>query len=237
MNPVTHSENRHSIVYDADRIPEPDLCLFDPGYWVKNEAVTGLSVGRGTTLMLETSFGPAVLRTYLRGGWAARLSRDRYFYSGFRSSRPFREFTILQQLAALGLPSPVPLAACCIRGSLSYRGALIMDQIMHVRPLAELLGGPGPTAEIWPAVGACVRRFHEAGVDHADLNAGNLLVDREGLQVYLVDFDRCTISVGKKINGRANLARLKRSIFKLWPREDSATLAQCWQATLDGYHA
>ena len=55
--------------------------------------------------------------------------------------------------------------------------------------------------------------------------------------MHLVDFDRCTISPDKAIDGRSNLARLKRSLVKLWPAEAESTLEASWQALLDGYHA
>lgn len=237
MNPVIHSENRQSIVYDADRIPEPELRLLDPEYWQETGAVQGHARGRGTALLLQTPFGPAVLRTYLRGGWPARFSKDRYVYTGLAKSRPFLEFSVLAKLAARGLPVPNPLAARCDRGLFSYRGALLMERIPDVKPLTELLGRAETGSPVWGATGACIRRFHDAGVHHADLNANNLLIAEQGTKVYLVDFDRCTVTPEKMIDGRSNLARLKRSLLKLWPAETASTLEASWQALLDGYHA
>ncbi len=236
MNLGTHKQNRHVIVYDADRIPEPQLRLLDPAYWKGKGAITGQAAGRGNTLLLETPFGPAVLRCYLRGGWPARVSRDRYFYSGLHRTRPLREFNILRQLAEKGLPCPVPLAASCERGLFSYRGALLMEEISGVAPLADFLGRPGSGSALWAAVGACIHKFHQAGVSHADLNARNILLNRSSGKVYLVDFDRCTMNPGTLVDGKSNLARLKRSLLKLWPRDNPSSLQDCWQALLDGYH-
>ena len=236
MNLGTHTQNRHVIVYDADRIPEPQLRLMDPAYWEGKGAVSGQAAGRGNTLLLETPFGPAVLRRYLRGGWPARISRDRYLYSGLHRSRPIREFNILRQLAEKGLPCPVPLAASCDRGLISYRGALLMEEIRDVAPLVDFLGSAQSGAALWADVGACIHAFHQAGVHHADLNARNLLVNRSTGEVFLVDFDRCTLNPGIVVDGKSNLARLKRSLSKLWPWNDPDTLQACWQALLDGYH-
>jgi 3-deoxy-D-manno-octulosonic acid kinase len=33
---------------------------------------------------------------------------------------------------------------------------------------------------LWRATGACIRRFHEEGVVHADLNARNILIRDSG---------------------------------------------------------
>ena len=62
-------------------------------------------------------------------------------------------------------------------------------------------------------VGAAIGRFHGAGICHADLNANNILVDRDG-GVWLVDFDRARHRApGGWRNSR--LRRLKRSLEKL----------------------
>ncbi len=236
MNPVIHSEKHFAIVYDADCIPEPKLRLFDPEYWGKSGLITGRASGRGTALMLNTSFGPAVLRTYLRGGWPASLSRDRYFFTGYGRSRPFREFRILEKLKENGLPVPAPLAAACKHELLSYRGALMMEQIQNVTPLLELLGRATPASPVWMRAGACIREFHQVGLHHADLNVGNILVDQSTGKIYLVDFDRCTLNPGMPVNGKANLARLKRSLTKRWPVNNPGSLMECWKALLDGYH-
>ena len=236
MNPIIHSENHRTIVYDADRIPEPQFCLMEPDYWLNEGAIRGHAAGRGQTLLLETSFGPAVLRAYLRGGLPSKISKDRYLYTGLNRTRPFREFRVLQQLAEMGLPAPAPLAAECDRGLLAYRGSLLMERIMDVRSLGDVLGQHTVDSPAWAATGRCIRKFHVAGLDHADLNANNLLLNETEMSVHLVDFDRCTLHPGTTVDGRANLARLKRSLVKLWPGPEES-LAPCWQALLDAYHA
>jgi len=61
-------------------------------------------------------------------------------------------------------------------------------------------------------VGTTVRRFHDAGLDHVDLNARNLLVDPQG-KVWLIDLDRCRRRQPGKWQ-EANLERLQRSLAK-----------------------
>lgn len=235
MNPVIHSRNHHTIVYDADRIPEPERRLFDPAYWEGKAAVIGRAAGRGDALLLDTSFGPAVLRRYLRGGWPAKFSSDQYCYLGIKRSRPFKEFEILKNMAVLGLPVPLPVAALLDRSWFAYRGAIMMQQIVGVKPLGDYLGKLSEGSPVWTDTGKCIRRFHDLGVNHVDLNANNLLVSVDNRKVYLIDFDRCTMSSGSKTAGKSNLVRLKRSLVKLWPDDAEVSLNKCWEAMMAGY--
>ncbi|MDX1379789.1 MAG: 3-deoxy-D-manno-octulosonic acid kinase [Xanthomonadales bacterium] len=224
------------IVYDADRIPQPGPELFDPACWRDRGAVAGQAAGRGHALLLQTAFGPAVLRQYLRGGWPARFSRACYLFLGYARSRPLAEFDLLAELAQAGLPVPPPLAALCARRGLCYRGWLLMERIPDVTPLADVLGARAEDAALWRRCGATIRRFHAAGVVHADLNARNLLVGPDHA-IHLVDFDRARVREGDLAGFHRNLARLKRSLDKLWPAATRNRLEPCWQWLLEGYAA
>src|SRR6185503_20837625 len=102
-----------------------------------------------------------------------------------------------------GLPVPQPVAAQVRRaGPLLYRCDLITRRIPGARSLAELVAGPAS----WEEAGRCVRRFHAAGVWHADLNAHNLLFDGDG-RAHLIDFDRGERRVAAAGWQQANLAR------------------------------
>jgi 3-deoxy-D-manno-octulosonic acid kinase len=86
----------------------------------------------------------------------------------------------------------------------------------------------------WIAIGRCVRRFHDDGIRHADLNAHNVLLDASDA-VWLVDFDRGALRhPGYWCDG--NLVRLRRSIEKITeplPRERFSEAD--WASLLDGY--
>lgn len=186
-------------------------------------------------MFLDTEFGPAVLRQYLRGGQVARVSRDRYVFTGFEKSRPVKEFSMLERLSGQGLPVPGPLAAMCIRDGVSYRGWLMTRKIPHASPLADLIPRRLNAPELWRAAGECIRRFHDHGVIHADLNARNVLVDAAG-EIHLVDFDKARAGSNDARAFRANLERLHRSLQKLWPRRDRDALNVCWRILQEGYH-
>ena len=63
--------------------------------------------------------------------------------------------------------------------------------------------------------GAAIRKMHEAGIDHADLNMNNILVDKKGA-VFIIDFDKAAVhpELGQRRRIR-NLRRLLRSLRKL----------------------
>jgi 3-deoxy-D-manno-octulosonic acid kinase len=78
-----------------------------------------------------------------------------------------------------------------------------------------------------------VRRFHDLGVCHADLNVHNILLSEDG--VYLVDFDRCQLR-GGGLWRDANLVRLRRSLEKLtWGLPPERFGEADWHGLLDGY--
>lgn len=202
-----------AMLYDASRAGNASVDLFDPGYWRTRHAASHARAGRGQALYVDDGVRHWVLRHYLRGGLFAALFGDRYFWNGEARTRPFREWRLLHELRAEGLPVPVPVAARYRKRGLIYRGDLITERIVAAQALSAWLDhGPVP-AQVWRAVGACVRRFHDRGVWHADLNAHNILVDAQGA-VSLVDFDRGR----RRAPGAwraANLERLRRSLDKI----------------------
>lgn len=251
MQPAFHIENPVAIAFDADVLCDPKKQYFEEDYWRAQNAVTGTAKGRGNSWFINAAFGKVVLRKYLRGGWAARISRDRYFYKGVKSSRSFQEFSVLVALLNLGLPVPKPVAALCEHKGLLSRGALITAAIADAQTLAdyqhrdqngqeetgEQAGGQadGASFSVWHKTGQCIRRFHAAGLWHADLNARNVLVDR-GQQVYLIDFDRARYTPGKPVDGHNNLARLKRSLEKICTQDNEAFSDAAWAQLLAGYN-
>jgi len=234
MNPSTQSHGKSHILYDADGYSQVDERWFDPEYWRARHAVTGRAHGRGTTWFVRHEGRGLVLRHYLRGGLAARVMHDRYLYLGLHLTRAWREWHLLERMQALELPVPMPVAARVVRSGLLYRADIIVAQIPHARSLAQRLTHRPLVPAVWTAIGATIRRFHEAGIDHADLNAHNILLGADNA-VYIIDFDRGR----RRIPGEwtyANLTRLRRSLNKLHHQLTGfAFRDRDWQALRRGY--
>jgi 3-deoxy-D-manno-octulosonic acid kinase len=174
-----------------------------------------------------------VLRHYRRGGLRARLSDDRYLWTGAERTRSFAEWRLLRTLRAWGLPVPVPVAAQYQRAGLFYRADLLTVELPVRRTLAQALQqGPLPPAT-WHAIGRCVGSLHARGVHHADLNAHNLLVGTDD-DIYVLDFDRGRIRA-RGTWEQAVLDRLRRSLLKVTVDLPADRFdGPGWQVLLDG---
>lgn len=199
------------ILYDAEALDAVSPEWLEPAFWRMRGAVRAELGGRGQALAVDTVAGPAVLRPCFRGGQVARLSRDRFVFTGYGQSRSFREWRILARLRGLGLPVPQPLLAGCERLGLTCRAAILTRLIEGTRGLPEASADLEP--EDWRCLGATLQRFFQAGVVHPDLNAHNLLLN-EARQWFVIDFDRARIRP-RPVNPAGMLARLNRSLDKL----------------------
>lgn len=234
MEHVIHREKSWAVSYDASIMELPGQDYFSVDYWRTRDAVAGAATGRGSAWFIESPHGSVVLRQYLRGGWAASVSRRSYLFTGVMNSRPFREYRVLAELYSKGLPVPRPVAALCEHRGMLSTGAIMTACIPNAKTLADISGAGNAVEGVFANVGSCIRRFHDAGLWHADLNVRNILLD-EGLNVYLVDFDRARFSPGKPVNGAGNLKRLKRSFQKLWQQEGMSEQQPAWRELKAGY--
>jgi 3-deoxy-D-manno-octulosonic acid kinase len=189
------------------------LQWFEPVYWQSRGAIAGSAAGRGSTLFIETNGIAWALRHYHRGGLLARWLGDRYFDRGESTSRPIEEFHLTRRLRHLGLPVPAVVAARYVRSGRFYRGDLITERIADVRTLAMRITALDLYDEDWYSIGQLVARFHRVGLDHADLNAHNILHGADG-RWWMIDFDRGRIRK-RGLWCDANLVRLRRSILKV----------------------
>ncbi len=213
------------ILADAELSPASDW--FDPNYCKDHGAGEAIGGGRG----LAVSAGPGgrwVLRHYHRGGLPGRLIENSYFWRGDAATRPVRELRLLAQLAENGAPVVRPVAARVLRSGLRYRGDILTVRVMNARTLGECAATLG--TEDWAQIGAAIRRFHNAGGWHADLNAHNLLLSPDG--VFVIDLDRGRLVPPGTAQQQRNLDRLERSLSKLGLLPAAS---DGWQALLNAY--
>lgn len=205
--------DRGAILFDPERASEAGPRLFDRAHWRAQGALAEQPGGRGSIHFIECEGRSWALRRYLRGGLAARVARDRYVFLGEERTRSFRELRLLAELRRRGLPVPVPVAACYVRGRVTYRAELITERLAGARPLAKLLAAGRMDDARWADIGRCLRRFHDQGVQHADLNAHNILLGGNGA-VWVLDFDRGRLRAPGRWR-EVVLLRLARSLAKV----------------------
>jgi 3-deoxy-D-manno-octulosonic acid kinase len=183
----------------------------------------------------------AAVRHARRGGWM-RLLGDRYLD---RPPRPFLELAVSARLRALGVSTPEVLAALVIPARPGYRADLATEWIEPGHDLRALLA-----PNMYPlaarragleAAGREVGRAHRAGLDHPDLNVGNLFLQAadSGWRAWLLDLDRATIGRSPDAASR-NVARLVRSLEKErragtigWDADDLLVLRRAHRAGLE----
>ncbi len=213
---------------------EVPVAWFEPRYWVAQGALLGSARGRGATQFFEHEGRRYALRHYRRGGLIAKLSADRYLWLGENATRPLRELRLTMLMQNAGLPVPVAVAARYQRAGAGYTGDLITELLPDTLTLAQRLDAGELGLATWAAIGRCIRRFHDQGYCHPDLNAHNVLLRGES-EVFLIDFDRARRRrPGLWADG--NLTRLLRSLEKL---DDARAVRRVdmtqWQCLLAAY--
>lgn len=166
--------------------------------------------GRGELLEFPLESGTGIIRHFRRGGFVRHFLSDVYP----ADNRARKELTLHYALFQEGLPTPEPLGACWQRIGPFYRGWIATRRIEAVELGVLLLSAAKEEAtQRCFECGSLIRRMHELGVDHPDLQLANILLadDRE----YLIDFDKAVRMHRLPDNARErNLRRLKRSFLK-----------------------
>ena len=229
-----HKSGQH-ISYDSDIFNNIEDVSFNSRVWAQRSSIVGFAEGRGTTFFIQHQGRDFVLRHYQRGGLVSKISKDKYIWLGLRFTRPWREWALLEKMIEKGLPVPIPAAMKVERKGLLYTADIMMHRIPNSRTLMQILMADKLTEGYWIAIGSVIRRFHEDGIYHADLNANNILLD-EGGRCFLIDFDRCGIRKPNLKWQQENLSRLKRSLNKISANEDVFHFSEInWRSLLRGY--
>lgn len=223
-----------AILFDGTQLRQADPRWFDPAQWGERARRVDGS-GRGGAWFIEATHGPCVLRQYLRGGLVGRFNHDRHLWRGNRHVRSFVEFRLLRELLRRDLPVPQPIAASYLRRGLQYRAWILMERLPDVRSLADCMAQSYADAPL-EQTGRLIARFHRAGLDHADLNAHNILFDGLG-KGWLIDLDRGRLRIPETRWRERNLARLERSLQKLRGNRSEADVAQDFARLRRSYDA
>jgi len=138
-------------------------------------------------------------------------------------SRALVELHVTARAEALGAPVPHVLCLALWPAAGPLWSALIgTREERNARDLLDALlgaGDAGARRALLREVGAAVRRLHDAGVDHRDLQLHNILVVEEAgrRRIVVVDLDRAVYhprgALAPRLRAR-NLGRLTRSAVK-----------------------
>jgi 3-deoxy-D-manno-octulosonic acid kinase len=202
-------------LFEAEPVPSPEelQSWFDPKN-LRSEASPVGAGGRSAAWFLRVRQLYAVLRHYRRGGWAAKLLRTRYVWTGLTKTRSFAEFELLGKMHRAGLPVPQPIAAHVYQRGVLYEAALLTVRIPDAQPLARIVD-----AQVWAQAGREIARMHAFGVWHADLNVYNIMSGQND-SIWLIDFDRSRAGGVNEGLRAENLSRLLRSIRKVVPEQE-----------------
>jgi 3-deoxy-D-manno-octulosonic acid kinase len=216
-----NNAQRYYILYDANRVDEPVVKLFDANYHIKRPLeqnnLVNTGVGRAPVIYFEykkaKKMVAMVLKHYYRGGLIAKFVKDKYFMMANEKTRAFREWRLLDAMHKLQLPVPVPIAAKIEKKGFFYTADLITEEIKNAKTFADILQTEVLiNKNIYLKVGETIALFHHHHVYHADLNARNILVANN--KIYIIDFDNSAFKQDNSTWKKANLARLKRSLEK-----------------------
>ncbi len=207
--------------------------LFDEDGKLKREgsfsAPAQVSPFSGRGKMTRVSLGTnddssALIRHYRRGGLVQYLSHDLFFWK----KRFFEEVWVSEWARMHNVATTEVLAIRSERKRFChcYRGDLVTREIEAAEDLDRYLrsqlqkGSParhGPDKAVLFEVARLLRKMHEIGLYHADLNLKNILLqfNDDGVKSYIIDLDRARVIPGLSQRCRIrNLERLYRSLEK-----------------------
>ncbi|MCD6288580.1 MAG: hypothetical protein J7M12_05645 [Candidatus Hydrogenedentes bacterium] len=179
-------------------------------------------VGRIPLEILDLDDQQYLKRWYTHGGLLGPLFGGLFF----GTSRPFRELDTATYAVACGVPTVDPIGACVwkIAGPI-YRCALLTRRAFGASNMPEFLAknkhmDTAFRRDLIEQTADAVRRMHDAGIYHADLNLANILVQQTGpnnsdVRILIIDWDRTRVRRRVGIYRRTkNLLRMSRSSVK-----------------------
>ncbi len=247
---VVHRVAETWLVFDrASAADLTRLSLADPETRRKLFARAPLR-GRGAAPSVPIRPGlDAILRRYHHGGLLGRITGSLYW----GPHRALRELRVTADAEAQG--APVPHVVClvlwpvvgpfwsAIIGTREERGARdLLEVARSIEPASQRV-------QLAREVATAVRRLHDAGVDHRDLQLRNVLVTTAAdgqRRIVVVDLDRAVYHPRGEIPVRtraANLGRLLRSVIKngLWDdrvgEREAAAFIDAYTAGNEGLRA
>jgi tRNA A-37 threonylcarbamoyl transferase component Bud32 len=167
--------------------------------------------------------GRVLVRRAVRAS-AASILGDKYV----SAERFFHELQSNSDAQRKGLSVPEIVAARLTRVGLFWRYMFVVREVADASNLLSIARGAPPVVKrkLARELGAAVRRMHDAGVYHGDLQLKNILVSgaENGSHIHFIDFDRARFESRRDESlDEANLSRLNRSVEKFLAQAGGVT--------------
>ena len=167
-----------------------------------------LHSGRNTVKRFETDGMRLVVKSY------ERLSLfNRFAYGLLRKSKAMRAYRHAGQLRRLGIDTPEEVAVVEIRKGGAMRHCYFVSlytDYESIRPTTELFMQREEAKRVLDGVAELLVRMHWAGVEHKDLNVGNILYRKEKDRYCFQVIDTNRMSFHKYMSMRRRLRNLRR---------------------------
>ncbi|NLQ16021.1 3-deoxy-D-manno-octulosonic acid kinase [Marinomonas sp. M1K-6] len=233
--PQTIKISPSTILLKSDPTLPLSNAWFDPEFWRSQHALAGTGNGRGAVWFIDSEFGKFVIRRYRRGGLIAKFNKSQFFYTGQKHTRPWLELSLLEHMRSIDLPVPRPIGGIYRLEKGFYQAELLTATIDNANDLFDLLKSGHSHKLNWKEIGAVIKRFHDNGIYHSDLNCHNIMIDQQD-KVWLIDFDKCEQRPPNPKWQQDNLDRLKRSLDKESNLHSHFIVSDAqWRDFMEGY--
>ncbi len=181
-----------------------------------SEKWTPLTGGRDNIFLFEIDKNFLIsLKLYSHGGIFKYLFPEYLFFT----NRFLNEFHLYRDILKNELPIPEYLGGFWRKEMGLYKCGVITRYISDTITLENFLNDVLTSIEdkynILIKCGKAIKKMHDLGIFHYDLQIRNILVHKQSKSIYLIDFDKAKRMSPLNLFCRSlNLMRLKRSFIK-----------------------
>jgi len=168
-----------------------------------------LHSGRNVVKLFETDGVRLVVKSYVRLSLCNRV-----LYGTLRKSKAMRAYLHADRLRRLGIDTPEEVAVVEIRRRGVMRQCYFVSlytDYESIRPATELFMRHEEAKSVLDGVAGFLVRMHWAGVEHKDLNVGNILYKKDRNRGYcyqVIDTNR--MSFRRRLSMRRRLRNMRR---------------------------
>lgn len=184
----------------------------------------------------DVKSGPTRDVIHLPGLYIKRY-RDPALARAIGKTRAHKEFGMMRRCREAGIPAPLPVACLVSRED----ALLVTQELEDVVVLKSLVAGRGldfdERVTLMRDLGRFVAKMHDAGIDHGDLHAGNVLLQKKSKKLFLIDLHRAAARRGALSRDRRifGLASIMFSLSTFLTLTDLARLARSYGFSRNDY--